>query len=266
MTFLGSMSYFFVLLSGHWLSVTATSLMDSPLLYFSRQVLHGTQSCDDLISKDSYLQTKYFMPWKVEAVKNYFHHKRVQLYHLTHEVDLSKMHESLMEIIQFCATNNVPGDVLTSVLAKQYIISDNNNTSYTNKNISEYNKNVNSSNLTAYSNKSDLTVQKNNALQLQMLKQENIITQLLVKILETSKTVLKLDEAYSTSFNEVLTNVLINQDEMFQHFNMTKSIINETIVERIRNFTQSYSENNNNTMTMNETAKELKIPKPDLNR
>ena len=257
---MGFLSFCVVFSSDH------STFMDSPLLYFSRQVLHGTQSCDDLISKDSYLQTKYFMPWKVEAVKNYFHHKRVQLYHLTPEVDLSKMHESLMEIIQFCATNNVPGDVLSSVLTKQYIISDNNNTSYTNKNISEYNKNVNSSDLTEYSNKSDLTVQKNNAIQLQMLKQENIITQLLVKILETSKTVLKLDETYFTTFNEVLTNVLKNQDEMFQHFNMTKSIINETIVERIRNFTQSYSEENNNTMTMNKTAKELKIPKPDLNR
>ena len=121
-----SLSFFIVLLSDHsTCNHPATSFMDSLLLYFFRQVLHGTKSCDDLISKDSYLQTKYFMPWKVEAVKNYFHHKRVQLYHLTPEVDLSKMHESLMEIIQFCATNHVPGDVLTSVLTKQYIISDN---------------------------------------------------------------------------------------------------------------------------------------------
>ena len=82
--------------------------------------MQNSTSCHDLVSKDSYLETQYFLPWKISMAEKIFAVKKLEAKFVqpTKNQTLTIFKE-ILEIFMIFSANNIPKDILIAILSKE---------------------------------------------------------------------------------------------------------------------------------------------------
>ena len=165
-------------------------------------MIHHTTTCEELVNKEPFIETKYFPPWKMKLVEDYFLDFKSNFTsgNVTGITYFERVCMSFKNLLNYFSLNHVPKDVISSLLNQKF-------------------KRILGEKESTHKNKTLLT--------------ENYIVRLMAEIMEKKRAEIELTESQHKLFQESLQEVAKQQNTSLNELGLSENQLDSGTIPNI---------------------------------